>query len=224
MGITQQIGASSLIKPGVIDNTAARPASPFEGQVIFQKDTDQLLVWNGTAWVIPNQTTTNPTALELVSSASFTGATTIDVTGFSSTYSSYKFLLDWNKTAAGGANNTVTANLRSGSTNRTGYYGSGWYQTYLGGSGYWNTASNAATFCIGDGTSGTDRSYITAEIYGMQASDIGFRINIAGTDTVLTANYNAGYVRYASDTNDTIRLNAPSAITGRWKLYGYRNS
>ena len=54
MGITQQIGASSLIKPGVIDNTAARPASPYEGQVIFQKDTDQLLVWNGSSWVIPN--------------------------------------------------------------------------------------------------------------------------------------------------------------------------
>lgn len=51
MGISQQIGASSLIRPGVIDNTAARPASPFEGQVIFQKDTDQLLVWDGTAWV-----------------------------------------------------------------------------------------------------------------------------------------------------------------------------
>ena len=60
MGITQQIGASSLIKPGVIDNTAARPASPYEGQVIFQKDTDQLLVWNGSAWVIPNQKTQNP--------------------------------------------------------------------------------------------------------------------------------------------------------------------
>jgi hypothetical protein len=50
MGITQQIGASSLIKPGVIDDTAARPASPYEGQVIYQKDTDAVLVWNGTAW------------------------------------------------------------------------------------------------------------------------------------------------------------------------------
>jgi hypothetical protein len=50
MGITQQIGASSLIKPGVIDNAAARPASPYEGQVIYQKDTDAVLVWNGTAW------------------------------------------------------------------------------------------------------------------------------------------------------------------------------
>jgi hypothetical protein len=51
MGITQQIGASSLIKPGVIDNTAARPASPFEGQVIYQKDTDIVSVYNGAAWI-----------------------------------------------------------------------------------------------------------------------------------------------------------------------------
>ena len=51
MGISQQIGASSLIKPGVIDNTAARPASPYEGQVIFQKDTNELLVFDGSAWV-----------------------------------------------------------------------------------------------------------------------------------------------------------------------------
>lgn len=50
MGITQNTGASSLIKPGVIDNAAARPASPYEGQVIYQKDTDAVLVWNGTAW------------------------------------------------------------------------------------------------------------------------------------------------------------------------------
>lgn len=56
MGITQQIGASSLIKPGVIDNTAARPASPYEGQVIYQKDTDAVLVYNGTAWY-PNWNT-----------------------------------------------------------------------------------------------------------------------------------------------------------------------
>ena len=51
MGISQQIGASSLIKAGVIDNTAGRPASPYEGQVIYQKDTDKVLVWNGSTWL-----------------------------------------------------------------------------------------------------------------------------------------------------------------------------
>ena len=51
MGITQQIGASSLIKPGVVDNTAARPASPYEGQMVYEKDTKNSLIYNGSAWV-----------------------------------------------------------------------------------------------------------------------------------------------------------------------------
>ena len=53
MGISQQIGASSLIKAGVIDNTANRPASPYEGQVIYQKDTDEILAYNGSSWTRP---------------------------------------------------------------------------------------------------------------------------------------------------------------------------
>lgn len=50
MGITQQSAASSLIKPGVIDSAAQRPAAPYEGQIVYEKDTDKVLVWNGTAW------------------------------------------------------------------------------------------------------------------------------------------------------------------------------
>lgn len=94
MGLSQQIGASSLIKPGVIDNSAQRPASPYEGQVIFQKDTDQLLVWNGTAWVIPNAPAQNPMGLELVTAATFTGQTSFSVSDvFNSTYSNYRVLI-----------------------------------------------------------------------------------------------------------------------------------
>ena len=53
MGISQQIGSSSQIKPGVCTSTT-RPASPYQGQVIFETDTNKTLVWNGSAWVIPN--------------------------------------------------------------------------------------------------------------------------------------------------------------------------
>ena len=55
MGISQQIGSSSQIKPGVCTSTT-RPASPYTGQVIFETDTNRMLVWNTTAWVIPNTT------------------------------------------------------------------------------------------------------------------------------------------------------------------------
>ena len=95
MGLSQQIGASSLIKPGVIDNSTQRPASPYEGQVIFQKDTDQMLVWNGTAWVIPNQTTTNPEGFELITTQSFSAQTQVDfVNVFTNNYANYRIVFE----------------------------------------------------------------------------------------------------------------------------------
>lgn len=49
MGLSQQIGASSLSKPGVC-TSSTRPATPYEGQMIYETDTDKVLVWNGSAW------------------------------------------------------------------------------------------------------------------------------------------------------------------------------
>jgi hypothetical protein len=136
LGLSQQIGASSLIKPGVIDNTAARPASPYEGQVIFQKDTDQLLVWNGTAWVIPNSPAQNPTGLELVTPTSVTNGTvttgqgtvrvagtagTVTINGvFSSSYESYLMVcrLSW---ASGAGDATVQLCIAGTPTGGTAY-------------------------------------------------------------------------------------------------------
>ena len=91
MGITQQIGASSLIRPGVIDNTAARPASPYEGQVIYQKDTDAVLVWNGTAWypnwnlpwgkVAYNEVTANDATITSTEEVQITGSSFTGISG-----------------------------------------------------------------------------------------------------------------------------------------------
>ena len=53
MGISNTIPPSRLIQPGVVANTAARPTSPFTGQAIYQVDTNQYLIWNGTAWTLP---------------------------------------------------------------------------------------------------------------------------------------------------------------------------
>jgi hypothetical protein len=78
------------LKPGVVDSTATRPSSPFEGQVIFQKDTDQLLVWNGTAWVIPNSPAQNPGGLELITTGALSGTSTNFQGCFSSTYENYR--------------------------------------------------------------------------------------------------------------------------------------
>ena len=50
MPITNYLPSSRLIQPGVCTSTT-RPASPFEGQVIYETNTKQTLVWQGSAWV-----------------------------------------------------------------------------------------------------------------------------------------------------------------------------
>lgn len=49
MGLSSQLASSSLARPGVC-TSSTRPASPYEGQVIYETDTDKVLVWNGSAW------------------------------------------------------------------------------------------------------------------------------------------------------------------------------
>ncbi len=49
MGISEGYGIGSL-KPGVC-TSSTRPASPFDGQVVYMTDVDQTAVWDGSAWV-----------------------------------------------------------------------------------------------------------------------------------------------------------------------------
>ncbi len=88
MGISNTIPPSRLIQPGVC-TSGTRPTAPFEGQMIYETDTDVLAIWNGTAWRIMGASTpTNGTVLQVVSATkvdtfSMTGATFTDVTGLS---------------------------------------------------------------------------------------------------------------------------------------------
>ena len=43
------------LRPGVCTSTT-RPTNPYTGQIIFQTDDGQMLVWNGTAWASLNPT------------------------------------------------------------------------------------------------------------------------------------------------------------------------
>jgi len=81
MGITQQIGASSIIKPGVC-TSSTRPASPYEGQMIYETDTKNSLVYNGSAWVCltpQSATATNQTSATSTSFATLTSDPSVSI-------------------------------------------------------------------------------------------------------------------------------------------------
>ena len=54
-------------RPGVC-TTLTRPTAPYEGQFIYETDTDMLAIWNGTAWrYIASTTATNGSVLQVQS-------------------------------------------------------------------------------------------------------------------------------------------------------------
>jgi hypothetical protein len=233
MGITQQIGASSIIKPGVIDNTAARPASPYEGQVIFQKDTDQLLVWNGTAWVIPNSPAQNPQGLELITTCTVTSGGTasngvvtvgsavssvVIANAFSSTYDNYRIMY-----IGGSASAQNDLSLKLGSTT-SGYYLTMIYKDY-GGGGVTGQAVN----------NGSQWTYVGAQDNPNQAVvDLGNPFN--AIQTTVFGNYigaQSGRVGgvingFLNNTTSysafTIGAGSGTITGGTIRVYGYRNS
>ena len=49
MGLSNYLPSSRISQSGVC-TSSTRPASPYEGQMIYETDTDKVLVWNGSAW------------------------------------------------------------------------------------------------------------------------------------------------------------------------------
>ena len=80
MGIDAAYGIGSL-KQGVC-TSSTRPASPFEGQMVYETDTDMVVVWNGSAWrYIAATTPTNGTVLQIVNATTSTQLSTASTTG-----------------------------------------------------------------------------------------------------------------------------------------------
>jgi hypothetical protein len=52
---------NTVLKPGVCTSTT-RPTAPYEGQFIYETDTDALLVYNGSSWITPSGPNSNPTS------------------------------------------------------------------------------------------------------------------------------------------------------------------
>jgi hypothetical protein len=219
MGISQQIGASSLIKAGVIENTANRPASPYEGQVIFQKDTDQLLVWNGTAWVIPNSPAQNPSGLEYITGGSFSAVTEILVDSvFTSTYRNYRIVFDALSSAGAGL---FTFQVRAaGSTILANYNYSALDINGGSLSGRVAAASTIIRFGANDanGWNAATLDILTPQIAQPTRLICAFNRNSATiVENVWGANTN-------STSYDGFRIHVNSGtMTGSYTLYGYRN-
>lgn len=216
MPLSSVVGAQSIVRPGVC-TSSTRPASPYDGQVIYETDTDKTLVWNGSGWVMLATGTANAPGLELVKTQTIGSAvSSVEVTGaFSSTYDSYKIIMN------GGASSDadINVNMVLGSTT-TGYYSvrSGW--RYAGTALNFVDANNGSQWLVGSGV-GTNPQIVADIVNPNLAKNTFF---YAVTNTTAGIATSAGY--QSATTQFTAFTLTPSSGTltgGTIRVYGYKN-
>ena len=237
MGLSQQIGSSSLSKPGVC-TSSTRPATPYEGQMIFETDTDRMYIWNGSAWIIPNSPAQNPTGLELITTCTVTsaGGTAATASGgvvtigtsntsvtlssaFSTTYDNYKIIVSNSVTSA-----AASITMVLGST-VTGYYW-GLQGTSFDGTGNasGNSAANTSSWRVGGAT--TTSYNMTTEVLspnlaGNSAVFSNYMIPIASTGGAI--GIIGGFLNNSTQYT-AFTLSGGTMTGGTIRVYGYRNS
>lgn len=118
MSFSAILGASSAIRPGVV-TSSTRPSVPFDGQLIYETDTDKLLVYNGSSWATAG-ISGNIQTVTKTDSFSTTSTSFVDITGLSvsitPTSSASRILVLFSLAGSGSTTNDVYANLVRGST------------------------------------------------------------------------------------------------------------
>lgn len=236
MPLSSVVGAQSIIKPGVC-TSSTRPAVPFEGQMIYETDTDRTLVYNATAWVIPNSPAQNPQGLELITTTTCTvggsasngvvtvgsAVTTFSVDNcFSSSYNVYKVIMN-------GGTNSANCDYQIqllGIT--TAIYSINLVYMTNGSSavnGHNQTAVDAWNY-VGGGT--PQNTHMSCEIFSPNAAKVK---TIIAPYFFPTSGGGVGYYQGGGICDSTtqatgmkIRVSSGTTTGSTLRVYGYRNS
>lgn len=220
MPLSSVLGAQSLVRPGVC-TSSTRPASPFEGQLIFETDTNRVVAYDGSNWVYAVDTD-QPPGLQLVKTQTI-GSAVSSVTvsdAFSADFDNYKIVLNGIDCST---DETVYHMKLSGSTGST-YSSSIKWTAFPTGtmSGTQLSASSTGWIIgltdidgVGNGVIDVISPFLTTRTScTYQGAESGYMIIGGGYDT-----------NSASHTGFSIHAPSSNTLTGGTiRVYGYRNS
>lgn len=210
----------------VFDSAAARDSSltaPTEGMVVYLKDTNQMLVYTGSTWVLPNQTTTNPTGLEFVTSGTTTTATTASVNScFSSAYSNYRVTI-WDLRPS--VTQDIRLRVRAGTTDliNANYYAA---NIFAGGT-ISSNSELAQTSFRGVYTADTGGNYNAFQFDIYRPQETRATVIIAhGTgwdgSTIVNRSYTGFVDTSASYDGFSMFVASPNTVRYNYAVYGYK--
>jgi len=155
--------------------------------------------------------------LQFVAGASFSGAVSFDVTGFTSAYLFYDLRISIGSASATG----ISGVLYSGATARaTNYYGATFFASYLGTTGIQDSRNNAVNFYLGD-VNPSPPSLFTCCVRGVGNTE--FAITVQGYEANNTRALTGAYSNHnATNSFDKIRFTGSNNLNGSWSLMGVR--
>lgn len=220
MPFSSVLGASSVIKPGVC-TSSTRPSVPYEGQLIYETDTDRVASWNGSAWVY-----THSSGLVLVSSGTFSGVSSWTVDGvFTSSYRNYRIVIHNTQVTNASAQSTETR-LRVGGVNSTvSYYNQRSGYNWTSGVINADVINNGAFWFIprSNGSGSIDGESVT--VFDLYAPAIAVRTFFSGLSVDGAYGASVGGYHGVETAYDGIQVGvnlAGSTMTGIYRIYGYR--
>jgi hypothetical protein len=222
MPFSSVLGSSSVIKPGVCTSTT-RPTVPYEGQLIYETDTDRVAAYNGSAWVY-----THSSGLVFITGATFTAVTSFSLPQgtFSSNYANYKMNITL---TACTSDADFTVRLRTSGTDNT----SALYDYALLGLGTTTTSNSQSggqtSFAFGETDVANVRSIYNFDIFNpnlaLRTSLLGSYAYVPKSPTDLIGR--TGYWQFNGTTVfDSLSFisSVASSVSGTYRVYGYADS
>lgn len=220
---------ASGIRPGVCTSTT-RPTVPYDGQVIYETDTDRTLVWNNSAWVFLSTSTSNRPGLEHIRTITNSGAALYDIDNiFSADYRNYRILYE--AYCDQQLNQMWMQFLNtSGTPVGTNYYSSIYGQDFTTASTAFQTATATTVVFLGWITNAGANSYTLSGAIDIYHPFIAAPTNVSGQFTgIRSGSAFLGGQALAMQTDSTqfrgIRINnsVSGIMVARINVYGYKD-
>lgn len=229
MAISNYVPSSRIAQSGVC-TSSTRPASPFEGQMIYETDTNRVLIWDNAAWVMIADTD-QPPGMQLIGTftASATSRALVCDNIFSTEFSNYRVVLSLN--AVSTSNQLYFQFLNTaGTVIGANYYSSAYGQDYTSGStSFSGVLNNTDRVNVGWIPTLSDAFPLSAtmDIYNPRAT---IETAVSGQHNGIASGVSFfGGAFYACTTVTTefrgIRFDniGGTNLTGTVRIYGYRD-
>lgn len=210
----------------ICDTSADLPSSPVEGLIVFQRDTNELKIYDGSVWVSVLDTDTPPGLVLLSTNAM--GAVTNSVSDvFSSAYTSYRVVVSFANGSA--ATRGVGLRFKTSSDDTSANYS--WYQRGIYASGTLFDAGavgQTGTTVCSIGTTTLGQSLVFDVMSPNQASAItaytGQALTYQSDVTSYVFRLLGGAMNTTTQYTGFSIYGVTDVLNGTIRTYGYRNS